>query len=96
MWVIFTAIDSGRRNRKRSRPLEQKPYWELERARLGETRKVPVEVIVNGEAVAKTEISADGSVEGVSFDVPIKKSSWVGRRKLLRRRTRGKTDVSMW
>jgi hypothetical protein len=62
------------------RPLEQKPYWELERARLGETRKVPVEVIVNGEAVAKTEISADGSVEGISFDVPIKKSSWVALR----------------
>ena len=35
------------------RPLEQKPYWELECARLGETRKVPVEVIVNGQAVAQ-------------------------------------------
>jgi hypothetical protein len=62
------------------RPLDQKPYWELERARVGETRKVPVEVIVNGLPVAKTEITADGSVEGVSFDVPIKKSSWVALR----------------
>ena len=59
------------------RPLAQKPYWDLERARIGETRKVPVEVIVNGESVGKTELSADGSIQGVSFDVPIKKSSWV-------------------
>jgi hypothetical protein len=59
------------------RPLDQKPYWDLERARIGETRKVPVEVIVNGESVAQTEITADGSIQGVSFDVPIKKSSWV-------------------
>ncbi len=62
------------------RPLDQKPYWDLERARIGETRKVPVEVIVNGESVAKTEVSADGSIEGIAFDVPIKKSSWVALR----------------
>ena len=29
-------------------PLNQKPYWDLERARVRETREVPVEVIVNG------------------------------------------------
>ncbi len=32
--------------------LDQKPYWHIERARIGETRKVPVELIVNGQAVA--------------------------------------------
>jgi hypothetical protein len=64
----------------RDRSIEQKPYWDLERARVGETRKVPVEVIVNGQPVARTEITADGSVEGVSFDVPIKISSWVALR----------------
>ncbi|MFI5458338.1 MAG: CehA/McbA family metallohydrolase [Isosphaerales bacterium] len=62
------------------RPLDQKPYWDLERARIGDTRKVPVEVVVNGESVAQTEVSADGSIQGVSFDVPIKKSSWVALR----------------
>ncbi len=36
--------------------------------------------MVNGQSVAKTEISADGSIQGVSFDVPIKKSSWVALR----------------
>ena len=62
------------------RSLEQKPYWDVERARIGETRKVPVEVIVNGESVGKSELSADGSIQGVSFDVAIKKSSWVALR----------------
>jgi len=64
----------------RSRPLDQKPYWDLERARIGDSRKIPVEVIVNGRPVAKTEVTADGNIEGVSFDVPIQKSSWVALR----------------
>ncbi len=49
-------------------------------ARIGETRKVPVEVVVNGVSVAQAEVSADGSIQGISFDVPIKKSSWVALR----------------
>jgi hypothetical protein len=64
----------------RSRPLDQKPYWELERARIGDSRKIPVEVIVNGRPVKTTEVTADGNIEGISFDVPIEKSSWVALR----------------
>jgi hypothetical protein len=64
---------------RRSR-LDQKPYWELERARIAETRTVPVEVIVNGYPVARQEISADGSFHDLSFDVPIARSSWVALR----------------
>jgi hypothetical protein len=63
-----------------NRSLEEKPYWDIERARIGQTRKVLLEVVVNGEAVDKAEISADGTIQGVSFDVPIKKSSWVALR----------------
>ena len=44
----------------RNRPLDQKPYWHVERARIGDSRKVPVELIVNGESVARQEIEADG------------------------------------
>jgi hypothetical protein len=62
------------------RPLYEQPYWDLERARIGSTRKVPVELVVNGESVAQTEVTADGNIQGVSFDVPIKKSSWVALR----------------
>jgi hypothetical protein len=64
----------------RRRPLDQQPYWDLERARLGQTRKVPVEVVVNGKAVARQEVVADGSEQAVSFRVPVEKSSWVALR----------------
>jgi hypothetical protein len=61
----------------RKQRLDRKPYWDLERARQGDGRKVPVEVVVNGVAVAKKEIIADGTPQAVSFSVPIKASSWV-------------------
>jgi hypothetical protein len=64
----------------RKTPLNQKPYWDIERARIGTTRTVPVEVVVNGQAVARKEIVADGSEQEVSFRVPIKASSWVALR----------------
>lgn len=62
------------------RPLEQKPYWELERARMGASRKVPVEVIVNGQPVAKQVVDADGQTLDLNFEVPISESSWVALR----------------
>lgn len=64
----------------RKRPLSQKPYWDLERSRIGETRKVPVEVVVNGHAVARTEILADGTMHDLEWEVPIERSSWVALR----------------
>ncbi|WP_165245793.1 CehA/McbA family metallohydrolase [Paludisphaera soli] len=64
----------------RSRPLDVQPYWHVERARVGATRKVPVEVVVNGLAVERREIEADGSVQDLEFEVPVAKSSWVAVR----------------
>jgi hypothetical protein len=64
----------------RSRRLDQKPYWHLERARVGKTRDVPVEVIVDGKPVATKVITADGKSQSLSFDIPIKHSSWVAVR----------------
>jgi hypothetical protein len=58
----------------------QKPYWHLERARIGETREVPVELIVNGYPVTKKNIVADGTMQDLSFDVKIERSSWVAAR----------------
>src|SRR5207245_8205704 len=54
-----------------------KPYWHVEKARIGDTRTIPVEVIVNGYPVARKEVIADGSEQPVEFDVPIAHSSWV-------------------
>ena len=59
---------------------EKKPYWDVERARVGSTREVPVEVVVNGQAVAKRTLVADGQVRDVAFDVDIPRSSWVALR----------------
>jgi hypothetical protein len=62
------------------RPYDQQPYWDVERARIGATRTVPVEALVDGKPVGRTEIQADGSMREVSFDVPIEHSSWVALR----------------
>ncbi len=64
----------------RHRPLDQKPYWHVERARVGATRNVPVALVVNGEAVAVKEIPADGSIQDVSFEYTPTKSSWLAVR----------------
>ena len=64
----------------RSRPLDQKPYWHVERARVGNSRRVPVELIVNGEAVETQEIEADGSVHDLTFEYRPERSSWVALR----------------
>ena len=61
-------------------PYDQKPYWSVERARLGDSREVPVELIVNGKMVGRKQVLADGSVREVAFDVPIAQSSWVAAR----------------
>jgi hypothetical protein len=54
--------------------------WHIEKARTPGTRLVPLEVIVNGQAVAQKGIVADGKMQDVSFDVKIDKSSWVALR----------------
>jgi hypothetical protein len=66
----------------RNLPYEQKPYWDLERARVGETREVPVEIVVNGKAVARQQIVADGKVRDLKFEVPVTESSWIAARVL--------------
>jgi len=56
------------------------PYWNIERARIGKTRNVRVELIVNGNPVDTTEIVADGKWQDLSFQYPIRESSWVALR----------------
>ena len=64
----------------RSRAPDQKPYWDIERARIGGSRDVPVELVVNGVAVATKPVAADGQPHDVAFDLAIEKSSWVAVR----------------
>ncbi len=62
------------------RPYEQKPYWDIERARVAGSREVPVEIIVNGYPVARRTIVADGKPQDLDFDIHIDRSSWVAVR----------------
>jgi hypothetical protein len=62
------------------RRLDEKPYWHLERSRIEGTRDVPVELVVNGEPVAKQHIAANGDWHDLTWDVAIEESSWVALR----------------
>ena len=64
----------------RSKRGDEKPYWDLERARLDRTREVPVELVVNGSVVATRRIVADGSSSPLEFPLTVERSSWVALR----------------
>jgi hypothetical protein len=64
----------------RKLPYDEKPYWDIERARIGDTREAPVEIVVNGKVAARQTLLADGKVHELSFEAPIMRSSWVAAR----------------
>ncbi len=66
----------------RSLPYDEKPYWDVERARIGVTREVPVEIVVNGKAVASQRLTADGVIRELKFEVAVQESSWIAARVL--------------
>ena len=73
-------LEAQAREEIRSKPLDQKPYWHVERARVGTSRKVPVELIVNGQVAERKEIEADGRVTDLTFDYRPTQSSWIAVR----------------
>ncbi len=77
---VAAYLDPQPDKKVRELPYDEKPYWSLERARIGGSRKVPVEIIVNGTAAGRQEIVADGTVRRLDFDVAIEQSSWVAAR----------------
>jgi hypothetical protein len=62
------------------RRYDQKPYWDIERARIESSRTVPVELIVNGYPVAKKVIEANGELSDIEFAADIDQSSWIALR----------------
>jgi hypothetical protein len=73
-------LDPAPNEKVRSSPYDQQPYWDLDRARIGASREVPVELVVNGRPVARQTVLADGQLRPVRFDVPVRKSSWLAVR----------------
>jgi hypothetical protein len=63
------------------RPVYSAPMgWHLERSRIGTSRAVVVEVVLNGVVVASQEVVADGTEQEVAFDVTVERSSWLALR----------------
>ena len=60
--------------------LDQKPYWHLSVRRMGDSKTVPVELIVNGHTVERRELVADGKVNELTFEYTPKISSWIALR----------------
>ena len=59
---------------------QDKPYWHLERARIGTTRKVMVELIVNGVPVESRPFDADGVQRDLAFDFVPAATCWIALR----------------
>ncbi len=73
-------LDQQPRPEIKNAPVGQKPFWDIERARIGTSREVPVELLVNGESVAKQNMAADGTTRDLTFDVRVEKSCWLALR----------------
>jgi hypothetical protein len=55
-------------------------YWNMNQARIGESRKMRVELLVNAIPVDTIEIEADGKVKKLKFEYDVERSSWVAIR----------------
>jgi hypothetical protein len=64
----------------RAKRYDVTPYWDLERARISDSREVPVEIVVNGVPVTSQRLLADGTTRTLTFDVSIDRSSWIAAR----------------
>jgi hypothetical protein len=54
--------------------------WNIEQARIGDTREVMVELVVNGYPVARKNIVADGKLQNIELESKLERSSWVAVR----------------
>jgi hypothetical protein len=62
------------------RRYQEQPYWDIERARIGDSREVAVELVVNGYPIAKQNLVADGTLRDLTFDTMLERSSWLAVR----------------
>lgn len=64
----------------RALPSDSHPYWTIERARIGSTRSVAVEIVVDGKPVAHQVFVADGQISDLHFEIPVQQTSWIAAR----------------
>ena len=73
-----TRSDAGNRSHPRGQIFVSR--WHIERARIGNTREIAVELVVNGIPADKTTIIADGTPRQIHFKAAITRSSWAALR----------------
>ncbi len=73
-------LDNVPQTSVRDSPYFKEPYWDVERARIGNTRTIPVEVVLNGRCIATKSLLADGSLQTLTFAVPVEESGWIALR----------------
>jgi hypothetical protein len=79
--VRAAALLNEKPNPERGRRrYQEQPFWDIERARIADTREVAVELVVNGYPVAKQVLVADGALRDLTFDATIERSSWLAVR----------------
>jgi hypothetical protein len=59
---------------------DKQPYWDIERARVGKTREVSVELVWNGRPVSSQRLLADGALRKLEFNLPVTESGWIALR----------------
>jgi hypothetical protein len=77
---VAAYLDALPNESMRDRSGSLPPYWDIERARLGASREIPVELVVNGRVAATKNVAADGQIRDLAFDVAIDRSSWIAVR----------------
>ncbi|MFP6874825.1 MAG: CehA/McbA family metallohydrolase [Verrucomicrobiales bacterium] len=77
---VAALLDEQPNKTIHNRPYSQKPYWHIERARIGNSREVEVELLLNGWPVQKKRVVADGDIKHLAFELKVDHSSWVAVR----------------
>jgi hypothetical protein len=78
--TVAALLDEKPNHDLQKRHYDQKPFWDLEKARIGDSHEVPVELVVNGYPAAKKTILADGKPREVAFELKVERSSWLALR----------------
>jgi hypothetical protein len=66
----------------RAKEPDDSPFWHIERCRIGDSRQVYAEIILNGEPMASRKIHADGKPAWFETEIGVKQSSWLAVRVL--------------
>lgn len=64
----------------RKQRLDAKPYWHIERCRVGDSRQVAVELVSGGKVIGTQNIEADGSTQSLEWEVDVDASTWLAVR----------------